>query len=230
MKNNEIEFWRRFYAWSIADWHREINQGLPFLGSLNSGYLRALLSELCDEEIADFAKAMVKSGIRPELQQELGLTTTNTDRYYHDLYMRKWNEALFTDPLYKKLERAARDKVHVATFKKSISMALAPLLGTEFDDIEGWKVWRYVNEMGPWKIHTIIQIGDDQLSYEQSVFCGSIYLLKQCSLLRWLGLSAGTEWGGLTNSDIPYVSETLAKLIDHFINALQKLLENVTPE
>lgn len=227
MTINEIEFHRQFYLWSVADWQREINQGFPYLGTLSNNTLRNILNELHCNEVKDFTTAMVKRSMKPEILDKLGLEISKKDQYYTKLYVEKWNASFLTDPLYKKFDRAASDKINPLAFKECINKELAPLLGIDFDDIEGWKVWQYVNEVGPWKIKTTIEIGNThhQLSYAQSVFFDKKnYLLKHYSILRWLGLSAGTEWDGLKNSDVPFISKTLANLINHFIKSMLILL------
>lgn len=221
-----IDIYKKYYYWAISDWEREVSQGFPFLTSLGEIAAQNVIDTLQQTELPSFFRAMVKRVTSSQILSELGETVTDEDKEYHQKYLEQWRLVGLTNPMYQKIERANRDKINLSDFKKKIVASLSPILKTDHKDIAGWQLWEYHTVLKDWIIQTRVEIGDEnyQLAYSHSVLYKEDMIFDHYSILRWLGISAGTEWHGIINSDVPELIDKLCRLVYHFIKNLSELL------
>jgi RNA binding exosome subunit len=220
------EFYKWLYYWSIQDWEREALQGFPYLNNIGETAAQNVIATLNKSEQSQFFKAMVKRVTNPQLLSEIGEKASYKDKEYQNRYLEQWRLAGLSDPIYKKIDRARRDMVILSDFKQKIVSSLSVILPGNYRDVESEYLWEYQTFMGNSIVLTRIEIGNDnyQLSYSQSIL--SIYkdpILHHYSILRWLGISSGTEWYGVTNTNVSDVIFVLSNIIVHFISKVRTI-------
>ncbi len=235
----QLEFDERYYRWALDDWRREIDEGFPFLttlqGLLQKPILR-LMNSLDGDERWLLAKALVKRGREDGVLTRWGDPFTDEDRQFEQLFL-DMVSTVVSQPIILDLKDArARKRVfpklNRRKFRRHIVTALSPVLGERYENWGGGE-WRYNTPVGPWQIMTYIDAGGSihQLCYEHDIIASEhVYLTQNINLLRWLGIGSQTEWQGVGDSDAEATAKALAKIVGHFMSAVPKLLEGLTPD
>lgn len=235
------EFARLFYGWALQDWQRERSHGYPHLRTLKTGIVPIwidILEHLPPPERDALITALVKyyhqegahaSGdpIRAEEFQMF--------RQYRDECLTKsrldWN-----NPAYQEYKKGVR-RLNRQRFRKMVRRRVSEALGREHEKWPG-AVFRCTTYFGEWKVLTSISYGNHHdLSYYHRIHLGqelrdSDYgenvLLGRTSLLHWLGLTHQTWWSFLSEDDAELVSDCVASLCVHFVEAAKEMLNDTT--
>ena len=183
------------------------------------------------------AIALAKRARDPEVLIKCGHRLTERDKGLAQLFMdmfesESWRETSKISPS-GFLQKLDQKKLERKKFKQCIIRALSPILGENYEDCGDWEGWRYCNRVGPWQVITSIDVGGQyhQLCYEHDIIASEyVYLAQNINLFRWLGIASQTDWQDLLATDAEPTAEALARIIKHFMDAVPKLLEGLTPD
>jgi len=239
MLTAQEKFDERLYLWVLQDWKREIDEDFPLLGSIKDALARRsirIIKSLNKEERRLMATALAKRARKSEVLTRCLDPLTEVDKKFALLFMdmlqsESWREASKI-PLGGFRRRPGQKKAKRKKLKQCIIKALSPILGEDYENFGDWKVWRYHILIGPWQVVTYIDISGrpQKLSYEHNIIASEhFYLAQGLSILRWLGIGSQTEWQCLNNLETEPTSEALAKIIAHFMEAMPRLLEDLSP-
>ena len=230
-------FEERFYRWSLADWQREIGENYPLLRLVKEArHVVSMMETLSRENRLQMALALVKR-FNISVLARCGDAFTEKDQKFVKIYLDLMGKARWTEasqrPDIALHPEAYLDKMNRKPFRKLIMRYLAPTLGAYYHDWGGGE-WAYETAVGSWRVITCIDTGGrhHQLSYDHSIIVSDYdKLLEGTSLLHWLGIgSCQTMWLELKNSDVESTAEALARIIKHFMDAVPKLLEGLSPD
>jgi hypothetical protein len=232
-------FEERFYHWALQDWRCEIRKDFPRLRSMNdsqSDIALKIFQSLKKEEQWLMAKALVKWR-RQSLLRQWNEEFTERDKHFVQLFLHlsekeRWREASRIQPGEFML-KADQKKLKRKKLRQCIIRVLSSVLGDDYEDWGNWEEWRYRTDVGPWMIMTYIDVGGQfhQLCYHHSIIVSEhVRLIEFVSFLSWLGISGQTMWQDLHDTDAEPTAKILARIIKHFMDAVPKLLEGLTPD
>ena len=237
----QAEFDERFYWWVLQDWARGIEENFPLLHSVNATLILKIMEDFEDDKRWALAKALVKRGKSEELLKSCNDILTKQDkeyeRFYVDMVTKSVSgEAYWDEERSRKAKEALlgprHNRLNRWKFRKYIVQALIPILGEDYEDWGGGE-WRYRTQIGPWLVMTYIDTGGQghQLCYEHDIIASEhVYLAENINLLRWFGIASQTDWQYLLASDAEPTAKGLAMIVAHFMNAVPKLLDGLTPD
>lgn len=241
MLSAQSKFDERYYFWALEDWEREISENYALVRSVRdsvaSRTVRIMESLNSDEQRRSMAIALAKRARDPEVLIRCSHRLTERDKKLAQLFMdmferESWREASKI-PLGGFPQRLDQEKLNRKKFKQCIIGALSPILGENYEDWGDWEEWRYCNRAGPWQVITSIDVGGQyhQLCYGHDIIASEhVYLAQNINLLRWLGIGSQTQWQFLLASDAEPTAEALARIVAHFMEAVPRLLEGLTPD
>ena len=227
MSTVKLEFEKRYYQWILQDWKRELRDDLPFLRSVNEQFIIRLIENIEKNQRWPFVSSLVKR-FRRNLLSKLGENFTEEDRKNERLFLAACDIASFIEPQ-NYLE--PKKLVKRSQLRSAITKAMVPMLGDNYEDLGDWREWRYRTRIGSWQVLTYIDIGGQghQLCYHHDIIASeNVYLAEGISLFSWLAVASQTNWRGLKESDVESATETLAKLVKHFLDIAPKLLEDLS--
>jgi len=232
-------FEERLYRWSLAEWRREINEGYPLLRRLKYSTARhvvLMMESFSKEHRWQMARALVKR-FSPEGVHHCDEEFTEEDRRYIQMYLDMMEKAIWIEasqrPIIALHPEPCLDKLKRKPFRKLLVQRLTPILGADYDHEGGLGWMAYETMVGPWKVRTSIDTGGryHQLCYDHWILISERERLYEgASLLRWLGISSQTMWQELDNSEAEWAAESLVKIVKHFMDAVPKLLEGLSPD
>lgn len=222
----------RYYRWQISEWAREIKNEYPFLRLVKEDSMIQIMEGLPDDKKMIMAKALVNRGISEEYLEKLGGKHTEEEKRFIDYFIEEGRRLRHIFACQTSLEDCNYHiKIDKKKFKQYIIEALSPILGSDIEN-QGGGVFVFCMPVGAWKIYTGIDIGGSRhnLSYEHAIeSAGGKRIAHNISVLAWLGICQ-TQWQYLSNDDLKPTAESLSILCKHFMIAVPKLLEGLTPD
>jgi len=238
MLTAKLKFGERFYRWALEDWNREINENFPFLRSISTAQNELkVIESLSKEQRKVMTVALVKRFTKKDVLELCGDEFSDYEKKLVEWYLKTWwdeeeHESLMTPPGGWPPE-AGEIKLKRRKLRDHIITNLTPILGKRDENWGIELVWRYCTVIGPWQVMTYIDVGGQghQLTYEHSISVSeTAQLIEGISVLSWLGIAGQTMWRGIHDADTEPTAEALAKIIAHFMNAVPKLLEGLSPD
>jgi len=232
-------FEERFYRWSLADWQREITQDYPLLRSpklAGARYAVAIMESLRTERRWRMAQALAKRSQQKDTLSRCSDDFTEEDKRLEQFFFDAMQNARTLEALNRPIialnPTAYLKKLNRRGFRKIITQFLSPVLGQAYEDW-GSGEWRYRTMVGPWHVVTYIDTGGryHELNYDHCIiFSDTLRLYEGASLLHWLGIMSQTMWEDLDDSEAESAAGSLARIIAHFMDAVPKLLEGLSPD
>ena len=232
----KLQFEERFYNWCLRDWEREINQDYPFLSSVSypsSRYAIRIMRSFPDKRRTLLASGLVKRFRQKDLLEQLGEEYTEEEKRLVQLYLDVCQRSDWIETGNRSLEEEGKKRIKRKELKNCIVNSLSSVFLEGYEDCGGWEVWRYCTKFGPWQLLTYFDVGgtSEELSYDHSIIVSErVLLFEGISLLSWLGLSGSTSWKVTENSQIEHAAKTATVFCSHFMNAVPKLLEGLSPD
>jgi hypothetical protein len=229
------EFCARYYQWALKDAEREVRQGFPFISKIKDrttlSFL-AIVEPLPLEQQLAYASILVKNTFKHILNDRNNLITADE----HTLYKQFLNEEKkFEKVLYRQGQLDTLNaRVNTKRLRKFLEEKLSKLFG-DVTQSDGTNRFAYRREISSWKIDTHIFLGGRaKLNYMHviSPFRKTDLRLEPLivtDLLLWLGIGR-MGWNLMTDEEALFVSETLATVCVHFIDAASDLLDGLSPE
>ncbi len=230
----ELEFEERLFHWCLRDWDRELNSDFQFLRaldkSINARRAVSVMESLEASQLARLTRMLVKRSTTPRGLERCSESLTLMDEqliedFQELLEQESWRESMQIPaggfPKKKGQKRFSR-----RAFKKAVIAELSDVLGDKYEKCVGSEII-YETPIDQWKLVTFVDFGGriHNLCYGHNIVNQEgENLIENYSLLRWLGISGGTQWYNLENEDSQQVAETLALLVTHFLNASKELL------
>jgi len=238
------EFSSKYYYWSLKDFEREIDEGLPFLRELKDSspyWVVQMISTMSFSEQRSFAKALVKR-FHKEALGFRGEVITRAEKELVDRYCERALQLTPSALLFRQRQLAAEPMEHISSraLKRKVSLELETLGLKLLENAGG--IWRYITSFGEWDVITEIDTtnrGADLIYHHHIVLAGAhetvvlphgerlerrIPLQQFISLNAWLGISSTTEWPDLTDVEGAGAAKHLARLCSHFLRAAPELL------
>jgi hypothetical protein len=231
------EFCTRYYQWALKDTEREVRQEFPFISKIKDrstlSFL-AIMEPLPLEQRLIYASILVKNMFKDILKDGSNLITDDEQILYEQFSK---EEKELTKILY---NQGKLETLNVRVNTKRLRRFLEENLSKLFGDIilsDGTNRFAYRKEINSWKIDTHIFLGGRaKLNYMHviSPLCKididiRLEPLIVSDLLLWLGVGT-MRWDLMTDEDALFVSETLATICVHFIDAASDLLDGLSPE
>jgi len=223
------EFLVRLFEWSLREWDREIAADLPMLRKVRGASAfrsQEFLESLPRERWAEVARALTKR-FHPDAAKLLGQGLDDEERALLvrcDAYRRNPSRGEEAN------RRANADAVTKKRLAAIVKDALSSLGVPE--SLGGVTEWRYTFKHKGWVIHTYLDVGGrfNDVSYGHDIAVGDEPpLLRQVSLLSWLGLSGATKWKVLNEADGTFAAQSIAELTRHFLDAVPTLAAGSDP-
>lgn len=234
--HNKANLFRlNLYKWARQDFQREVEEDFPFLRVIKGSMawrLLALMESLEGSERLQLASSLVKGIAGDEILSLAGEVWTDVDADWR----RKFRQSCIIEPITydleeKFLQQALRREINVnfqkKKFKKFLETELEPILGRKTLG-QGYE-FGYRGRVGDWNVDTWIDVGSSfQLRYHHIIYSSNqeefVLEPRIINFLKWLGVGE-TEWGFLTEEELPFAANTLGNLCSHFLNAVPYLLD-----
>jgi hypothetical protein len=233
-------FAEKYYEWCLEEWGCELKHGYPLLRLSKEEHALAaiqIFESYSKEDKWETAVALVRRNIQGKFKCIDGLYTGKDEELvqkYWDLCRDlRWKQNSCIIPhYYDKEDCPDKPKFKRRDLRKAIIECVKPYLGDQYEDHGGGE-WRYTTPCGPWLINTSFDVGGNfhQLCYDHCILLTiRERVIEGISLTDWLGISGQMSWNNLEVSDIDPISIFLAKVVEHFLQAAPKLLENLVPD
>ncbi len=243
MSSAKLKFGERLYQWALEEWRREISKDFILLREMERKKVDGIHETL--EMLKTFEKdqqwIMARALVRGTLHYDsktIEYTERDKQLFEQSLEMRQRirnEEASLRYQVEESQQKLKRSKL-----KKYVFESLKPVLG---EKNKGWSSpseFVYITPIGQFQVMTWVDMGGryHQLSYHHTIVGHNAIvdgrvtkapLGGALSLLSWLGIGQ-TMWSGLSDEDVEPVAKLLAKIISHFMNAVPKLLEGLSPD
>jgi hypothetical protein len=224
-----------YYQWGLEDFSREIDEGFPYLGTFKTGQPRLLahLRELPRQDQERYSAALVKR-FAPETVfcTSDPLTWEEKGIVSHYMALMRMPTEAELDINQRALSGDPGAVLNRKRFRAMLRDQLDKTFGKEPLRLPGRGEWRYRLKYGLWTVETDIDTGGryHQLSYDHRIFLSERVRLKEAvSLLSWLGIAGQTSWSCVYDADAPSLSDCLGRLCAHFLDALPRLLDGLSP-
>jgi hypothetical protein len=221
------EFLVRFYRWSTEFSRHEFDGDFPIVGRIKSPTVQRLLSfarSLKGEERFLLCSALLKRfhTRAAEILDDFPSTEETA-------LLSRYSEA-------RRAYVPQSEAIVRQSNKASLRKILLRELGASFSeppDIQASREeWTYRSHIHCWTLETRIDSGGRRsFGYSHSINAQhSVPLQDHISILSWMGISSQTDWFYLSESDYGEAAKCLAQACSCFLDAVQKLLNDLSHE
>jgi hypothetical protein len=190
-----------------------------------------VLDSLEQDQLIRLTKVLAKRSVSEDVLQRCSESLTENEKQQIEDFIKlvrkeSWREASKISPGEGLRNEKGQNKLKRSVLKRAVVSELSHILGDKYESCEGEEII-YTTPIGPWKLVTFVDFGGSiqNLCYHHNIVNdqgGS--LIENVSILRWLGISGGTQWENLKNECCQEVADTLAKIIEHFLQAVKELI------
>jgi|SRR6185437_7274835 len=238
----------RYYRWAQQQAQTESAQDFPLLRSIKNALVYRFLEvagPMGSKGQDEFLKALVKRA-HGDAVKLLGEAITSREEELIDRYLNfdrlemapglQALDATFErhgdERIYRSVkERAVLPKIDKKQLRSQVVEKLGPILG-DCSINESPDSWWYETKIGPWSVWTLVNACKKfvHLSYFQRITVqDGIDLRFPLSVMQWFGIGGGTDWTLWDDSEIQDATDSLARLVKHFLDAAPDLLEGIPP-
>jgi hypothetical protein len=230
----ETEILLRFYRWARKDAEREVRDGYPLLGRIESSATKMFLEYMAlvsEEEQLRIVLILLKRVHDIAVEESGELLTDEEKGIISDYIQFQLNHPLLDrqEPLIRfRVPRRAlglppRSKLRTRDFSRKIKAELAPVF---YGSVErhGANDLFYENAHNKWTVQTSVHTGRPP-HYFHSIRA-SWRVVLTTTITSWLGVGDGA-WDLLYEDNSNAAAETIAALTDHFLKAVPELLEGL---
>jgi len=247
LKGAQREFNVRYYRWALQDWRREIEQGFPLLKTFKGGpawYALDMMSRMAIDQQHLFGRALAKRFHRHAVQVTQETVTLNEEEMCRQ-YCQRVDLSPSELSLHQRELAGERNVYANVQLLRKLIKAEMQALRLERAEMAA-TLWRYTTRINEWSVVTEIQTSgaSAEVTYSHEIVLADerqstvldggqvvtqfIPLARFVSFNSWLGISSGTKWSGLVDSDLPQTANALSRMCAYFLEAVPKLVSGLT--